>query len=70
MSLTERSLWILGAAMILLLVLVYFIGFSTDARAFGLSIRDVAYSVTGRTPQGQFANYPSGATLNKATLSQ
>lgn len=70
MSLGEKSLWILGAAMILLLVLVYFIGFSTDARATALSIRDVSYAVTGRTPSGQFADYPGGGSLSRQVLKQ
>lgn len=46
---------------VLLVLVVYFVGVSTEAPALASAIRTLIYSVTGRNTQGNFASYPSGA---------
>jgi hypothetical protein len=55
-----RYLFILSA---ILVIVVYFIGSSTVAAAFGHVLQTISYAATGRNAQGNFANYPSGASL-------
>lgn len=47
----------------LLVIVVYFIGSSTVGSAFAHMIQTISYAATGRNAQGNFANYPGGATL-------
>lgn len=47
----------------LLVIVVYFVGSSTVGAAFVHMIQTISYAATGRNNQGNFANYPSGATL-------
>ena len=55
-----RYFFILSA---LLIIVVYFIGFSTDVNVFGHVFQVLSYAFTGRNAQGNFAAYPGGATL-------
>jgi uncharacterized protein YebE (UPF0316 family) len=52
----------------LLIIVVYFVGSSTVAAAFGHMIQTISYAVTGRNSSGNFANYPSGASLNSGVI--
>lgn len=62
-SATGRVLFYAFAISVLLIIVVYFIGLSTDLSSFASAARSLIYSVTGRNSSGQFATYPSGATL-------
>lgn len=56
---TIRYIFLLSA---LLIVVAYFVGAATDTNSLANGIVKLVYAVTGRTPQGQFAGYPAGAT--------
>lgn len=43
------------------LALAYFVGLSTDANSFAAGAQKIIYAVSFRGPNGQLANYPSGA---------
>lgn len=60
MSKTLEYLFLLAA---LLIVVVYFIGSSTLLSTIGNTLVKVGYAFTGRTANGQFANYPGGASV-------
>ena len=45
---------------VLLIVVVYFVGFSTDLQTVSTSLTSLINVATGRNAQGQFANYPTG----------
>lgn len=60
MSKTLEYLFLLAA---LLIVVVYFIGSSTLLSTLGNTLVKVGYAFTGRTSNGQFANYPGGASV-------
>jgi len=45
---------------VLLIVVVYFVGFSTDLKTVSASLNSLINVATGRNAQGQFANYPTG----------
>jgi len=47
----------------LLVIVVYFVGSSTVGAVLAHMIQTISYAATGRNAQGNFANYPSGATL-------
>lgn len=49
---------------IILIFVVYFVGFSTDAKAVGGLFAPIFYSITGRNAQGNFAGYPTGGSAN------
>lgn len=55
-----RYFFILSA---LLIIVVYFVGFSTNAAVIGHVFQQLSYAFTGRNTSGQFSNYPGGATL-------
>jgi len=55
-----RYFFILSA---LLIIVVYFVGFSTNVNVVGHVFQVLSYALTGRNTQGQFAAYPTGATL-------
>ncbi len=44
--------------MILLIIVVYFVGVSTEANVFSNAAVRLIYAGTGRDASGQFANYP------------
>lgn len=44
----------------LLIIVVYFVGFATDAGATGVAVNSLLKSITGRNSAGNFAAYPSG----------
>ncbi|MGZ6392509.1 MAG: hypothetical protein ACXWQZ_24995 [Ktedonobacterales bacterium] len=46
---------------ILLIVVVYFAGVSTDARVFGDVINKLSLTLTGRDTSGHFADFPGNA---------
>jgi len=56
-----RYFFILSA---LLIIVVYFVGFSTNVSVLGHVFQVLSYAFTGRDTQGNFAAYPSGATLS------
>jgi hypothetical protein len=45
---------------VLLVIAVYFVGFSTDLATFGTALTGLINTATGRNAQGQFAGYPTG----------
>lgn len=47
---------------ILLVVVVYFVGFATDVSTVSTAAKGLIYAATGRNSAGQFQNYPQGAT--------
>jgi len=55
-----RYFFILSA---LLIIVVYFVGFSTNASVLGHVFQQLSYAFTGRNTQGNFASYPGGASL-------
>lgn len=55
----DRALFYAFAISVLLVVVVYFVGVTTDATALGKSINSLLLTVTGRTSNGQFAAYPA-----------
>ena len=54
--------------MLALILVAYYVGASTDFAAFATGSQKLIYALTGRDATGQFANYPSGATLNSRVL--
>lgn len=62
----ERDVFLIS---ILLVILVFFVGFSTDVTSGTKSLVSLINTATGRNAQGQFANYPQGAALPAATVS-
>lgn len=44
---------------VLLIIAVYFVGVSTDARVFGGVVQQLVYAGTGRDSSGKFAQYPT-----------
>jgi hypothetical protein len=59
MSQTIRYIFLLSA---LLIVVAYFVGAATDFNSLISGVTKLSYAVTGRTPTGTFANYPTGAS--------
>lgn len=56
---TIRYIFLLSA---LLIVVAYFVGAATDTNSLANGLVKITYAATGRTPQGQFAAYPGGAS--------
>jgi hypothetical protein len=53
---------------LLLVIVVYYVGFKTDVQTFGASLNALILTLTGRNAQGQFAPYPSNQTTgNQST---
>lgn len=48
----------------LLIILAYFVGAATETDALANGLTKLWYAATGRTANGQFAAYPTGATYN------
>lgn len=57
MDQTIRYIFLLSA---LLIVVAYFVGAATDVNSLANGVVKLSYALTGRTPQGQFAAYPTG----------
>jgi hypothetical protein len=55
----SRTLWYMFIIMVLLIVAVYFAGLVTEGRAFFAGVNQLVLSLTGRTSNGQFAQYPN-----------
>jgi hypothetical protein len=55
-----KSEWYGFLLLALLIGVTYFVGLATDINAFSAGLVKVAYAFSGRTPQGQPGNYPSG----------
>lgn len=55
-----RDLFLLA---VLLIVLAYFVGFSTDAATILSGVTNLFNVATGRNSAGQFARYPTGAGI-------
>jgi uncharacterized protein YebE (UPF0316 family) len=47
----------------LLIIVVYFVGFSTNVNVLGHVFQVLSYAFTGRNAAGNFGSYPTGATL-------
>lgn len=47
---------------VLLVIVVYFVGFATDVTTVSTATKNLIYAATGRNAAGQFQNYPQGAT--------
>jgi hypothetical protein len=43
-----------------LIIVAYYVGSTNVAQAFFNGVVRLSYAWTGRTPNGQFANYPGG----------
>lgn len=56
---TDRVLFYGFAISVLLIVVVYFVGVSQDAKSLGAAINSLILTVTGRNSSGQFAQYPT-----------
>lgn len=64
----QRGTSITGGAvfiMALLIISVYFVGVSTNAQAFANATATIVNALTGRNAQGNFADYPGGATYQR-----
>jgi hypothetical protein len=46
---------------LILILVVYYTGVKSDATVFGTYINKILLTLTGRTKDGQFANYPDGS---------
>ena len=55
----DRVLFYGFAISVLLIVVVYFVGVSTDAQSLGGEVNSLLKTSTGRTANGQFAQYPA-----------
>lgn len=55
----DRALFYGFALSVLLIVVVFFVGVSTDAESLGGVVNSLAKTFTGRTQSGQFAQYPN-----------
>ncbi len=55
----SRTLWYMFIIMVILIGAVYFVGVSTDAKAFGAAVNQLVLSLTGRNSAGNFAQYPT-----------
>lgn len=56
---TIRYIFLLSA---LLIVVAYFVGAATETNSLANGIVKLMYAATGRSPSGQFAGYPTGAS--------
>jgi len=54
----NKIAWYLFALSALLIVVAYYTGSVANISAFSEGLVKIGYAFTGRTPQGQFANYP------------
>lgn len=61
-----RYFFILSA---LLIIVVYFVGSSTVGAALAHMIQTISYAATGRNSTGNFAAYPSGASMPSGVVS-
>ncbi len=52
---------------LVLVLVVYYIGTTSVGQTLFAGIVSTSYALTGRTPQGTFANYPGGATATAGT---
>lgn len=55
---TERYFFLLA---VLLLLAVYYVGFTTEAKTVAPAINNLLLTVTGRNAAGQFAAYPKAS---------
>lgn len=55
----DRALFYGFALSVLLIVVVYFVGVSTDAKALGSAFNSLIQTLTGRDSSGKFAQYPT-----------
>ncbi len=55
----DRALFYGFALSVLLIVVVYFVGVSTDASALGSAVNSLIKTLTGRNDKGNFAQYPN-----------
>ena len=62
----NKALFYGFALSVLLILVVYFVGLTTDLSAFSVAARRLIYSLTGRDASGAFAKYPTGATAQTA----
>jgi hypothetical protein len=56
----SKDVWYGFLLLAMLIGVAYFVGLATDVNAFTAGAVKLAYAFSGRTPQGQFAAYPSG----------
>lgn len=54
---TIRYIFLLSA---LLIIAAYFVGAATETNSLANGVTKLVYAVTGRTPSGTFAGYPTG----------
>lgn len=57
----DRSEHDLFRLAVLLIIVAYFVGFSTDAATLLSGVTNLFNVATGRNRAGQFASYPTGA---------
>lgn len=55
----DRALFYGFALTVLLIVVVFFVGVSTDAQSLGGVINSLALTFSGRKQTGEFAQYPN-----------
>lgn len=58
-SITGGAIFLLA----LLIMAVYYVGVSTDAQALANALSTIGNTLTGRNAKGEFAAYPSGASM-------
>lgn len=58
-----RNGFFIFVLMALLIVVVYYVGAATDFSALAKGSQTLIYALTGRNASGQFASYPTGASL-------
>ena len=61
MGSVNQALWYIFALSIVLVVVVYYVGVTTDVTTFTSAFVSLVQAATGRNAQGQFASYPAGS---------
>lgn len=55
----NRILWYMFILAVILIFAAYWAGLNTEARTFFAGVNQLVLSLTGRTSNGQFAQYPT-----------
>lgn len=61
MQAVDKALFYIFALSLLLVLVAYYTGASTDISAIGSTLNTLILSATGRNAQGAFAGYPAGS---------
>lgn len=56
----DKALRYIFVLSFILIIVAYYAGSQNIIKTGGTALTNLTYAVSGRTPQGQFASYPSG----------